>query len=654
MKKLITLAMGLVLVASIQAVVIPKTIYVTADAVGTTLTGTSWASPVTLKAAIEGANSVDSIFVKGGTYAIDPISNTVGTSYATTMIYITSSKIIVGGFAGTETNSAQRPKSDLDANGVICPWEFTNLTILDGQGKYMVLNFAGGSNYVDGIVAQNGYASLYHYNLATSATATTNTYVTKDALGNKVLNGTSSMATAAGIKISTTGTYKNIIIRNNTITTKDYEGPYGTGNNTSNTVGEGTGLPAIVNNPACATGLTLTSTSAVVTSLLVEGNIFDFVVSDLFKANTWVNAQTTAPTFSNTTGAGVYNIGTLRNSIIRNNITKGYNYTTTSSGKTAETALRGGGVYINSTTSNLYNCIIANNEIQAYNISSLDNVAGGGLFADNGGNVYNCTFVNNKVSSLNTTTSALINVGYGGGALFKTASSGAVKVLSYNNVFWNNSAGGVLDANRANLALRNNLSGTMLLDVQNNLVQTAPYWYGNSTGVTTQTGSNTAANFLNCKIDLNASNTDVTTGPNFVSPAAVVGYSDTASDVKANWSIGTSSYLLAKGSAAISGYTMTTDFSGVAFDVSTPSVGAYQTQALTTENNTIVSQSEKSILSITKTLITTTKMVLSIKVYNLTGALVAQATKTNQISIAQLPTGVYFVAVNNEVVKFEK
>ena len=41
---------------------------------------------------------------------------------------------IYGGFAGTETSLTDRAHSDLDGNGVVEPWEFTNATTLQGTG----------------------------------------------------------------------------------------------------------------------------------------------------------------------------------------------------------------------------------------------------------------------------------------------------------------------------------------------------------------------------------------------------------------------------------------------------------------------------------------------------------------------------------------
>ena len=42
---------------------------------------------------------------------------------------------IYGGFAGAETTTLQRAKSDLDGNGMLEPWEFTNTTKFVGLGN---------------------------------------------------------------------------------------------------------------------------------------------------------------------------------------------------------------------------------------------------------------------------------------------------------------------------------------------------------------------------------------------------------------------------------------------------------------------------------------------------------------------------------------
>jgi hypothetical protein len=546
MKKLFTLAMICFIAASMQA----KIVYVTPDATATTVPTTpAWSSPITLATAMTNASvlTTDSIFIKAGSYTISPTA----AAQPTSMIYLTSTKLILGGFAGTETNSAQRVKSDVDGNGAVEPWEYTNQTIFDGGGTLMVFYTSGANSLISGIVFQNGYAGFV------SGGTTGNTYVTT---ANSVLYA----ADAAGLHVNAqNATILNCIIRNNTITTATYTGP----------TGASTTVP---NNPGCSAGLTLKQ-AGTVNGCLIDGNIFDFVVSSGFTTNTVINALATAPTFTNTTGAGVYNGNgaIVKNSVIRNNISKGYKYTLQNT-KTGEIALRGGGIYMNNAGSAFYNCVIANNEIQATDLLGADNIAGGGVFGDNGGGLFNCTVVNNKVSSaILATPGTYNNIGYGGGVFLKTASSWTAStngpiVKIYNCAVWNNSAGGALDPNRANLALRNNVSSCML-EVENNVLPTNPYWYGNAINVTTQASNNVYAMYKNCVIDLSATNSG-TNAPLFASPAAVVGYSSTATDIKANWSILTGSYLSGKATAPF----LATDFNGTTFNYPTPAVGAYE------------------------------------------------------------------------------
>ena len=619
MKKRITFLCAFVLILGTQ--LNAKIVYVTSDASPSNVVGSpySWANPVTLSTALAGVLTTDSIFIKAGTYTISPILS----SQPTTMIYLTSRRNLFGGFAGTEgpnVSSAAianaRTRSDKDNNGLVEPWEFDNQTIFDGGGSLMVMYTSGGSSIIDGLVIQNGYAGFV--SLGTSA----NTFATTS-------GGLLYAADGAGLHVNgATCVIQNCIIRNNKNTTETYVGPTGTST-------------TVVNNPACAAGLTLKQ-AGTVTGCLVEGNIFDFVVSSGFTSNSIINALASAPVFTNTTGAGVYNgnAAVVKNSVIRNNITKGYKYTLTNA-KTSEPALRGGGAYMNNAGSVFTNCIFANNEVIGTDVGlvSNDNVAGGGLFADNGGAAYNCTFVNNKISSpISATPGTYNDKGYGGGAIFKSASSGAVVVKGYNNVFWNNISVGTIDPTKANLAIRNNFT-SMLIDIQNNVIPTAPWWYGNANGTTTASGNNAKANFLNCTVDLSATNGDAK-GPAFNSLPAVVGYSATASDIKANWSVTNNSYLLAKGSNSISGYSLSTDFIGSTF-LSPPSVGAFDYGLPTTISTaTVNSDAKSSVIARNNMLVSTIDGV--VQVVSLTGATVKNMKVTNG-QVISLPSGAYIV-----------
>ncbi|MEI6752137.1 MAG: T9SS type A sorting domain-containing protein [Paludibacter sp.] len=626
MKKLFTLAMICFIAASMQA----KIIYVTADATSTTIAAPySWANPVTLTTALTNASSLttDSIFVKAGTYTISAIYAT----QPTTMIYLTGKKAIFGGFAGTEGPDVvsanivnARTRSDKDGNGIVEPWEFDNQTIFDGGGTLMVMYTSGGSSIIDGLVIQNGYAGFVSLGTSTNTFATTS-------------GGSLYAADGAGLHINGASCIvQNCIIRNNKNTTETYVGP----TLLSTTV---------VNNPACAAGLTLKQ-AATVTGCLVEGNIFDFVVSSGFTSNSIINALASAPVFTNTTGAGVYNgnAAVVKNSVIRNNITKGYKYTLTNSKKSSEPALRGGGAYMNNAGSVFANCIFANNEVIGTDVGlvSNDNVAGGGLFADNGGAAYNCTFVNNKISSpISAVPGTFNDKGYGGGAFFKSASSGTVVVKGYNNAFWNNTSAGTVDPTKANLALRNNFT-SMLIDIQNNVLPTAPWWYGNANGTTTKplTGVNSYANFVNCTVDLAATNGDVK-GPGFNSPSAGPGYSSTASDIKATWSINNTSFLLAKGSSVISGYTPTTDFIGANF-LNPPAAGAFQISGITTAIQQLQSDDNKAIvLKSNNNIISTVDGVLQVITFN------GKVLKNQRVTVGQqiiLSSGAYIIKCTSD------
>ncbi|MDR1630589.1 MAG: hypothetical protein LBS36_10325 [Oscillospiraceae bacterium] len=109
------LANGTLVVTFVDA--IPENVIYVAP--GGTGDGSSWLSPLgSIQAAISAANSATPVWVKGGTYSVSA------------SITCVSGVNVYGGFAGTEERAGQRPKSDLDENGLIEPWEFTNATVI--------------------------------------------------------------------------------------------------------------------------------------------------------------------------------------------------------------------------------------------------------------------------------------------------------------------------------------------------------------------------------------------------------------------------------------------------------------------------------------------------------------------------------------------
>ena len=110
--------------------------------------GSSWANAsANIQSMINASASGDQVWIAGGTYLLSAT------------LEMKDGVNVYGGFAGTETTIATRAKSDLDANGTIEDWEFTNATILDGQNARRVLNQA--SNFAvetiwDGVTITKG------------------------------------------------------------------------------------------------------------------------------------------------------------------------------------------------------------------------------------------------------------------------------------------------------------------------------------------------------------------------------------------------------------------------------------------------------------------------------------------------------------------
>lgn len=112
-----------------------KTIYVKTDGSGTA-DGLTWANAVTFTRALTLATvSGDLVYLKGGTYsftktapsALGAFGTAAGVSY-------------YGSFAGTESAPSERVTSDVDGNGIVEPWEFTNQSIL----SFTLTGSAGG------------------------------------------------------------------------------------------------------------------------------------------------------------------------------------------------------------------------------------------------------------------------------------------------------------------------------------------------------------------------------------------------------------------------------------------------------------------------------------------------------------------------------
>jgi hypothetical protein len=116
MKKIFT---SILCVMAITASVNAANFFVDGSKADDTGNGLSWA---TAKKTITAAHALgaagDNVFVKAGTYSFSAALST-------------NDRNFYGGFAGTEELPADRQKSDLDNNGIVEPWEFSNQTILN-------------------------------------------------------------------------------------------------------------------------------------------------------------------------------------------------------------------------------------------------------------------------------------------------------------------------------------------------------------------------------------------------------------------------------------------------------------------------------------------------------------------------------------------
>ena len=118
MKKLVTLMLCITVFATLVSA---KTIYVNAATGSDSNTGLTWSLALnTIPYAETVAVDGDNIWIASGTYAIP------GTSTFNQV----DKRGMYGGFLGNEATLSARPKSDLDGNGIVEPWEFTNATVL--------------------------------------------------------------------------------------------------------------------------------------------------------------------------------------------------------------------------------------------------------------------------------------------------------------------------------------------------------------------------------------------------------------------------------------------------------------------------------------------------------------------------------------------
>lgn len=507
----------------------PLTWFVAPTASGTG-DGTSWSNACTIQAAINYATYGDNIFMKSGDYSLS------------TSLSIDSKVVnIYGGFAGTETNPAERIKADLDQNGITESWEMKYPTRFVGgrykatPASFTVLKVTGATASdvrIDGISVEEG---LY-------------------------LGG----GNPAGIRIDGKCTLANSIVRN----CRAYNAA---GDLNSNAPG----------------GVCTTVTDAVIDGCLIE--------------NCEVQpCQSTATYGAQAKGGGVWSTGTIQNSVVRNNRIL-YNLIQPSSNTNTikyNPYLYAAGIYLYNKTAKAINCLINNNEIRVVNWDMVNHLAdlssitvrGAGINAENGGSIIHCTVVNNAVSVRDLSGNAVLtaaNAGQGVGIYHKTSNSASTNNEGYlvNTVAWGNYSPGVsAGSQQIYLSTATSASASAPLFVYNNNITSATVSGFISTNTAFFSGSGQLT-------DLAGTNGDVAKSPKFFNPSTFSGavWSKAADSLaivsKSNWTPQTGSYLLSKGTpvyATVVNATTSapsTDLNAGLRDGVHPTVGAFEALA---------------------------------------------------------------------------
>lgn len=515
MKKIITSILAALAIVSVNA----TNYYVDGSKADDSGDGKSWATAKKTITAAGSASSVgDSIFVKTGVYTFS--NATSGGS----CLAATTDRNYLGGFIGTESSSDQRAKSDIDNNGTIDPWEFSNATILSFNA----------TNNAYGLYINSNTAKRVFDGFTISGTLDVG-QLSSSAGGNNM------------VKIN-----NFTLFRNNTLSSCTLSAAPNTA--TAN-AGYTKGALLFMAQPTATTG-----GSNIVDNCLIENNISTVTPTSAqtqdVQQSPFVHIDA-----SNTSGRNV-----MSNCVFRKNqITLDFTSfgMATPSYNNPRGMLISMSIYGSASLIGQYNCI--KNLLVYNNSASFTPKAGASVTTNlgNGGLLYayntaqntydsilNCTVVNN----------AMMRIGY-------AIRGGFSNTTQPYHIFANN----VLMENK-----NDNGSGT--ISVQNLIINQIPATTG--TGILIANNimnggsgytvvANTVVNNLN---DLSATNTNATKGAWFTLPSTVSGYSTDASVATSKWTIGAGSYLIGKGIVTAN----KTDKAGVAFSLTTPAVGAYE------------------------------------------------------------------------------
>jgi len=382
-------------IASLQA----KSIYYVK--VNGTGTGASWSNAAgNVQDMIDKAVAGDEVWVAAGTYI--PTTQTDANDNLSRTFLIKNGVNLYGGFAGNEASIDDRAKSDMDGNGKVEAWEFTNETILSGKldgtiDVWTQTDFFG----------QAWRWSISGSNANCKTVVSCGAEVTDETIfdGFTVSDGNGN----AGIWTQGNTVIQNCIVAFNSAGITNV---IGTVTNSHIYINAGRG---VYNRTGTISYCTIEKNASYTGSIAIkiDGGIYNLggdIVNCIVMNNQIIAYQLySSNTVPYVYGGGIYNdSGKIDKCIVANNTILCYNAATNGNGNGYVSAnALGGGIYNTNSAGIVSNCCVFNNRgtaIKSSNmIGAVANESGGGI---SGGTVYNSTVVNNKCdgSELNSTS----------------------------------------------------------------------------------------------------------------------------------------------------------------------------------------------------------------------------------------------------------
>jgi len=435
--------------------------------------GTSWeTAKKTISAASALGKAYDNIYIKGGTFSTNAL-----------VAFVANRNYYGSCDASNTGTTTTRAVNDLDLNGIVEPWEFSNPTLISSTYYNTTAAITVAASIVDGFVfthtINSSAASSPKFLVFSNAPIFRNNSIQNCNI--TYANGTAFSGATVAVLMNPLGTFSNNLVQNNNLTF-----------NATSSYNNGTAYPFMFLSGATASGCIVRNNKVTLncaTATSVVNNLYPFVT---------ILKHATLKTV-------------LKNSIIHNN----------------EVVYNGSGSY-----TTLPNC----GAITLYAAGVTDSIL-------------NCTVANNKMTNAATTAGINFN--------FQNNTRG---IQAYNNVAWNNYNGSTL-SNYASVAESGMIAGTQ---IKNNFSNGAGLT--NGTNITGSDNTQTATDntlFL------------------FSTPTTSAGNTTDLTSEKSVWSIGSGSYLVAKGITSSNKY----DKAGNSF-AATPAVGAYEYKNIIINSNT--------------------------------------------------------------------